>query len=78
MLWRAAPFVALDLANSPAFGPGAVEGASSMRILITGGTGFLGRATIRVLTEAGHSVRAIVRDRAAASTALAGLARRIR
>jgi dihydroflavonol-4-reductase len=50
-----------------------VEGASSMRILITGGTGFVGRATIRVLTGAGHEVRAIVRDRAAASTALAGL-----
>ena len=49
-----------------------------MRILITGGTGFVGRATIRVLTEAGHVVRAIVRDRAAASTALAGLPRRVR
>jgi len=33
-----------------------------MRILVTGGNGFLGRATVAALTAAGHSVRAIVRD----------------
>lgn len=42
-----------------------------MRILITGGTGFLGRATVLALTGAGHQVRAIVRDPVRAATALA-------
>lgn len=34
-----------------------------MEILLTGGTGQLGSAIARVLVEAGHSVRALVRDR---------------
>jgi nucleoside-diphosphate-sugar epimerase len=42
-----------------------------MRILITGGTGFLGRATVQALTGAGHQVRAIVRDPVRAAPALA-------
>lgn len=45
-----------------------------MRILITGATGFLGRATVRELTGAGHTVRAIVRDAARAAGAWPGAA----
>jgi dihydroflavonol-4-reductase len=46
-----------------------------MRILITGATGFLGRATVRELIGSGHAVRAIVRDasRAAGSWPGAGV-----
>jgi NAD(P)-dependent dehydrogenase (short-subunit alcohol dehydrogenase family) len=32
-----------------------LEGVSNMRILITGGTGFLERATVRELAGAGHT-----------------------
>ena len=35
-----------------------------MRVLVTGATGFVGRATILALLEAGHGVRAFVRDTA--------------
>lgn len=37
-----------------------------MRILVTGGTGFIGSHTIRALLEAGHSVRLLVRNGAKA------------
>ena len=33
-----------------------------MRILITGGAGFVGRATVRAAVEAGHQVRIVSRD----------------
>jgi nucleoside-diphosphate-sugar epimerase len=34
-----------------------------MQVFITGGTGYIGQATIKALTAAGHSVTALVRDR---------------
>jgi nucleoside-diphosphate-sugar epimerase len=36
-----------------------------MRILLTGASGFVGRATLRAAFEAGHEVRAVVREAAA-------------
>src|SRR6476619_8297639 len=40
-----------------------------MRVLITGGTGFLGRSTVQALVGAGQEVRAIGRDAARAAGA---------
>ena len=37
-----------------------------MRILVTGGTGFIGTHTVRALLEAGHDVKLLVRDEAKA------------
>jgi nucleoside-diphosphate-sugar epimerase len=44
-----------------------------VKVLITGGTGFLGRTTVRALVAGGHDVRLIVRDRAKAEAAFNGL-----
>ena len=44
-----------------------------MRVLITGGTGFVGRATVRALVGAGHDVRVFARDGERARATLAGL-----
>lgn len=41
-----------------------------MRVCITGGTGFVGRAVVRVLLSRGHEVVALVRDPAAARAVL--------
>jgi nucleoside-diphosphate-sugar epimerase len=49
-----------------------VEAALTMRILITGATGFLGRATVRELVGSGHAVRAIVRDASRAARSWPG------
>lgn len=44
-----------------------------MRVLITGGTGFVGRATVRALIESGHTVRVFARDEERARETLRGL-----
>lgn len=42
---------------------GSGSGASAMRVMMTGGTGFAGSHTVRRYVEAGHEVRLLVRDR---------------
>ena len=49
-----------------------------MRVLITGGTGFVGRATVRALLEAGHEVRVLARDEGRARAAFGAQAVEIR
>jgi len=44
-----------------------------MRILLTGGTGFIGRASADALLRAGHEVRVLARDATRANDALAGV-----
>ena len=47
-------------------------------VLVTGASGFIGRAVVRALAAAGLSVRALVRDRAAAATLAAAGAEPVR
>ncbi len=44
-----------------------------MRVLVTGGTGFVGAHTVQALVEAGHSVKLLVRDPARIEPALGPL-----
>ena len=43
----------------------AVRGAKAPRILVLGGTGFIGRELVRQLTSSGRTVRLLVRNAAA-------------
>ena len=58
----------------PAHAPFAPKGAG-MRVLVTGGTGYLGSHTVAALVEGGHDVRLLVRapQRVAAAVAPLGL-----
>jgi uncharacterized protein YbjT (DUF2867 family) len=42
-----------------------------VKVLLTGGTGFVGPAVLRAISEQGHEVRALVRDEKSAGTAAA-------
>ena len=42
-----------------------------MKVLVTGGTGFVGPAVVKAIVDAGHEVRALVRDRKTGSNAAA-------
>ncbi len=44
-----------------------------MRVLVTGGTGFVGAHTVKALVDAGHSVKLLVRDPARIEPALGPL-----
>ena len=45
------------------------EGLGAMKVLVTGGTGYLGRAVVRALTARGHDVIVFARHATAAATA---------
>jgi predicted dehydrogenase/nucleoside-diphosphate-sugar epimerase len=49
-----------------------ISSASAVRILVLGGTGFIGKELLRQLVEAGHTVRVLVRNEAAIPRELSG------
>jgi dihydroflavonol-4-reductase len=48
--------------NDPRTGPGSISTPKKNRVLVTGGTGFLGAYIIKELLDRGHAVRAIRRN----------------
>jgi nucleoside-diphosphate-sugar epimerase len=46
--------------------------SGAMRVLVTGGFGFIGRATVGALAGAGHDVRVLDRDTAMVASAFRG------
>jgi nucleoside-diphosphate-sugar epimerase len=49
-----------------------ISSASAVRILVLGGTGFIGKELLRQLVEAGHTVRVLVRNEAEIPRELSG------
>jgi nucleoside-diphosphate-sugar epimerase/predicted dehydrogenase len=64
---------AAGLPPAPAAAPAPTRPSSPPTILVLGGTGFIGRALVRRLTEAGRSVRLAARDPGSLPKALRGL-----
>lgn len=53
--------------------PAALSSPAKPRVLVVGGTGFIGRHLVRMLVERGHAVRVVTRNARAAAIELAGL-----
>ena len=52
----------MDQHNCPVYAPSTNEMERTMKVAITGGTGFIGAHLIRALLDDGHTVRAVVRN----------------